>query len=563
MGQSQELTEDEYDVNIIQTGNRISKTLLMFCKAANDSTYAARKGILNTDTWEINVTEDTWIKTISLQTDWTGTKAEIYCNAFESLFKENEDQLESVQWKLNGLEQWDQFIYENIKEISAFKDFFSESVEIWELMLMDLVAMNVDDFKKGELWVVMSNIIDINALDWIRGVVFEGTFWIALKNVITKTWIAITAWETAWLWHPPSTRRLNSLTNETLSGIEAVVWEKGLEKIDVFFWKVEELGMSQEDLVKLLEEWGVDKNSEYGEKLYNILLGLTKIVELSDKGRELVRWQKGDVSWLLDNHKEQAKEILDTMYFNLAGSAIWILGEDNKLEEWWVQEGDVIIALTETKSKDWIIWPRANGFTAIRQSLIDLAWEGWEGMNYTDFIGGLPQNIQSKLAQVFWDKYDHLPMWKIATGSSTSFNMLIADKMLWWIDWDKKVKLSWMAHMTGGPGIKLLDSLDWNESIQANVDLSDIGIPDIIQILQVITWESDKNAMKKWNMWCPFVLYCRPWEEEETMNIINDNEFSGEIVWNVVKREEWKPSVQLKWVWMWKSNVTYTQQKAA
>ena len=61
-------------------------------------------------------------------------------------------------------------------------------------MLMDLIAMNADDLRWGELAIGATNIIDINRLKWKRWHLFHDSMVVAFKRVIKTTGIAMTAW---------------------------------------------------------------------------------------------------------------------------------------------------------------------------------------------------------------------------------------------------------------------------------------------------------------------------------------------------------------------------------
>jgi hypothetical protein len=54
--------------------------------------------------------------------------------------------------------------FENNSDKEKYNKLISECTEIYERMLHDLVAMNADDLRNGEMSIAVTNIIDINHL---------------------------------------------------------------------------------------------------------------------------------------------------------------------------------------------------------------------------------------------------------------------------------------------------------------------------------------------------------------------------------------------------------------
>lgn len=85
-------------------------------------------------------THVTKLKAVKETIDGVGTKVQIYTNQFENVFQ-----------------TWEK------KEIDG-KTAKKQATELRERMLMDLIAMNSDDLRGGELAICATNIIDINHL---------------------------------------------------------------------------------------------------------------------------------------------------------------------------------------------------------------------------------------------------------------------------------------------------------------------------------------------------------------------------------------------------------------
>ncbi|MDR2190480.1 MAG: hypothetical protein LBP53_04780 [Candidatus Peribacteria bacterium] len=90
-------------------------------------------------------------------------------------------------------------------------------------MLHDLIAMNVDDLRNGEMAVAVTNIIDINHLQGMYGKIFADSMATAMGNVIKELDIAMTAGETAILGEPKKVHTFNKLHQETENEIKTVL----------------------------------------------------------------------------------------------------------------------------------------------------------------------------------------------------------------------------------------------------------------------------------------------------------------------------------------------------
>ena len=122
----------DYASDVIWLWDHASDVLKEACEEANRDTTVA--GYFRESGWYELIE---W-KAVKESIDGVGTKWQIYCEAFEGYYKEYE-RWEITKEKLN--------IY---------------WIDLWERILHDLIAMNVDDLRNGEMAVAVTNIIDIN-----------------------------------------------------------------------------------------------------------------------------------------------------------------------------------------------------------------------------------------------------------------------------------------------------------------------------------------------------------------------------------------------------------------
>ncbi len=187
-------TMHDYSVWVVQSGDEVSKSFLSACQAANEETsvvkYFDKTGILLP-----------WYSTKE-SIDGVGTKVQIYTQAFEWYIQEHE------RWVIND------------------KQLLEKSIDIWERMLHDLIAMNTDDLRKWEMAVAVTNIIDINHLSGKRGKLFSDSMAKAMANVIRENDIMIIAWETAVLWNSKSTQEI----------IECIKWTFNIAMC-LWYWR--------------------------------------------------------------------------------------------------------------------------------------------------------------------------------------------------------------------------------------------------------------------------------------------------------------------------------------
>ena len=84
--------------------------------------------------------------------------------------------------------------------------------------------------------------------------------------------------------------------------------------------------------------------------------------------------------------------------------------------------------------------------------------------------------------------------------------------------------------------------------------MSEIELPPIIEILQLFTGISDKEAMAMWNMWVPYVIIC---DENNVNTIIEKAENKWIIarkIGDLKEKNTWEKHT-LSWVWIWKSEI--------
>jgi hypothetical protein len=62
-------------------------------------------------------------------------------------------------------------------------------------------------------------------------------------------------------------------------------------------------------------------------------------------------------------------------------------------------------------------------------------------------------------------------------------------------------------------------------------------------------------------MWIPYTIFCKPWEEDKILEQARESWITANLVWEIKKRWEDDPSVRIKWVWIWKSEITYSKDR--
>lgn len=437
-----------------------------------------------------------WDYILSMWTDWVWTKIQIYMRQFENDYRE-----------YNKSE----------KSEADYNIVLEKAIELCDRMLSDLAAMLFDDWIKWERSIAFTNIIDTNTTEWERSDIFFKAFKISLwKSIINNDTLSLN-WETANLGETGKLVRALERYRES--------WEFAKREINE---RKEQIKMAR----KL--KWSEELISSIRDSITSIF------------------WEAKEVRTFVEN-------LLEEIELNLAWTFLWIKSskeENEKLVE--MEEGDKIIVLSETKTENGILSPRSNWLTLIRKLMTQLLWDNWEDKRFEDYLLAIWEKAW-KLPKESKEKLAWLKMWDIATWKTTIFNGFIADDLLWGIDWKPMVKISWLRHGTWNPQFKLYSGLEWREDIMIDMDISDLEVPDIFTLLQVAFDLDDETVAKPFNMAMPYHIFCKPWEEDKILEQAEKSWITANVVWEIRKREEWDPSVKIKWVWIWKSEITYSK----
>jgi hypothetical protein len=381
--------------------------------------------------------------------------------------------------------------------------------------------MNADDLRNGEMSIAVTNIIDINHLKWIRWKVFSDAMSKALENTIKDTWIMMTAWETAVLWENPkfleTIQTLIELRKEELKKIRSKKLEK--KKIE------NEL---ESDIYKI-----------YNEEKWIWLL-LKETIETLDE----------EINNSLETIKLKRKEIFESikkLEFNIGWTWLGLSPENDKLVE--MKPGQKIVYFAEKPTKDWIIWPRSNWITRVRELIHNIAWKDWENLSFEEFLENIWEEKASKIPDELKEELKWLKMWNIATWKTTVFNPFISQKLLGWIEWKTNFDISSLIHITWNP-LHKISSWIKDEDLMAEIDMTDVKIPQIIELLQHIWWISDNDAMSSWNMWTPYAIVCNSDDVQSIIEKAKENGLIAKDIWEIKeKKTEW-PKLTIKWVWI-------------
>lgn len=142
-----------------------------------ETTPAFKEGLIQknpTGAWETIIPTSQTPTRVKEDIDGVGTKVQIYLEMFEGLCQEYRD-----------------------GKISQ-EECVEKAAEIcWVPMLHDLIAMNADDLRDGQMAVAVTNIIDINHLGGERGRVFSMSMSQAMEQATTEIGIGNAAGETA------------------------------------------------------------------------------------------------------------------------------------------------------------------------------------------------------------------------------------------------------------------------------------------------------------------------------------------------------------------------------
>ncbi len=480
---------------------------------ANIRTSDFVRWLLTWKDWEIRL----WNYILSMWTDWVWTKIQIYMRQFENYFQEYNKSEKSEE---------------------NYNIALTSTIELCDRMLADLTAMLFDDWIKWERSIAFTDIIDTNNTDNTHGTrpeIFFKAFKISLwKSIIGKDSLNLN-WETANLWE--NWKFVRALERYRKS------WE-----------------LAKKEVTRLTNEINNQRNQLallYPSSSPEVRLATSKIEKGMQSNKD---WRRN----IIEEFKSARKDMIDLwneLELNLAWTFLWVKKAEKvtnklvKMEEW-----DKIIVLSETETKNWIISPRSNGLTLIRQKCKELLWDNWENKTFEDYlltIGSKASKLPKKLKQ----KLAWLKMWDIATWETTVFNKFIADDLLGWIKWKPIAKISGLRHWTWNPQYKLHSGLEWREDLMIDIDISELEKADIFTLLQVAFDLDDKTVAKPWNMWIPYTIFCKPWEEDKILEQARESWITANLVWEIKKRWEDDPSVRIKWVWIWKSEITYSKDR--
>ena len=491
----------DYSSNVIGGWDEISHSAKDAVGEAHESLWEELQAIM-TDGKNLLV----WDYILSMETDGVGTKVQIYLRQYENYFQEYEA---------------------SDKNDKDRERLILRTIELNSRMLADLTAMLFDDGINGEQAIAFTNIIDANTTKWERADIFFEAFNIALADSILKNQVIVTNGETANLGENGKLIRLiDKLQEKAPLLLEDIKSDrKILSNLRAFRnSRVSALRKKnlEDDCVILIEK--IKKKLKEARELPNFIIELLQELELNIWGTFL--------------GIKSAKE------------------ENNKIEE--IEEGDVIIILGERPTENGIVWPRSNGLTLIRKSMKELLWDNWENKTFEDYLdtigdkrNNLPEGTIEKLA---W-----LKMWDIATGETTIFNSFVSKTLLWWKDGKPNARISWLRHGTWNPQFKLYGWLQWREDLYLDIDVSKKEQADIAMLIQVAFDITDETAAESWNMKIPYVITCKPGEEDKILEMA-EQEWIPAHVWGTVKKKDNlnDPDVILKGIWVNWDTVTYT-----
>ncbi len=466
-----------------------------------DETQAANRKIqdtlgitVNPENREIQI----WSYVLELQTDWVGTKIQIYMELFEGHFKE--------------YKKWD-ISYEDLK-------IYAEKIADW--MIADLSAMMYDDWIDWKRALAFTNIIDTNDTSSERAIIFYKAFTKSLGKSIIKNKVFLSGWETADLWE--NGKFIKALDRYKESSDK---WRVVIKKLHEQIMRAKKLDGSEEIVASLKE--------------------IVKTIVLE--------WKDID---------EFLSDLTDQLELNLAWTTLLIKESGEELEKMReMEEGDIIMTFSENLDSNKIISPRSNGLTLVRTLWKEILWTDWANKTFEDFLAKIGPEKEKLLPKKFKEKLKGLKMWYIASWETTTFNEVIADKMLWWINWAPLIEMSWNIHWTWNPIAKLFkNGLKGNKNLKFNMNVKDLVIPDIFQLFQVAYGIDDITAAKSWNMWMPNHIIVKPWYEEEAKKIAEENWYTLNATWKVEERKENEPAIIISWVWIGNSTIaTYDGEK--
>jgi len=488
----------DYSTNTIWGGDARSHTTAATVEEAHALLWEAAKSLINSD-WKLHIGDNI----LSLETDGVGTKVQIYMRQFENYYQEYLD-----SWKTD---EWWKILHEQAKELCS-------------RMLADLTAMLFDDGILGEQAIAFTNIIDTTDAKGERAEIFFKAFSESLAECILLNQVIVTNGEIADLGNDPKLMR-------------------AIERY-------------QQDWAALVEDIKSDRKTLTFLRNQSSELWFENIYEHeAEKVNERIKWK---IQRIKDT-KKFLQDLLDELDLNIGGTFLGIRDADEnmtKLET--LEEWDSIIVLGEKPTNKWVISPRSNGITLIRKCMKDLLWDNWENKTFEDYLEAI-WDKKKNLPEGIIERLSGLKMWDIATGKTTVFNKFISQDLLWGMNWEPNVKISCLRHGTWNPQYKIYKWLGGRTDIRFDIDVTDIPQSDICALIQVAFDIDDETAASSWNMKLPFIMTCKPWEEEKILQKSKENNQPAYIAWKVEKREEGDAAVTLRGIWLNGSTVEYRE----
>lgn len=271
---------NSYNNTVVKAGDNASGNFKGACDRANKETSHCSNGLIrqtSTGSWETIIPPSETPIRVKEDIDGVGTKVHIYLDMFEALCVEYRDAA--------------------ITEAECI----GKSKDIWTRMLHDLIAMNVDDLRDGQMAVAVTNIIDINHLKGERGRIFSLSMALAMEETIHELDIAIVAGETAILGQTATTLRLIDLIEQDiLSGID-------------------ENTASIHSAVDNLEKIIGDKHAKVSQLVVDSIHSLV-VKLLADQISKNDRWKKDIIKRL--------QQILVYIDFNIGGTVQGLMKHD-------------------------------------------------------------------------------------------------------------------------------------------------------------------------------------------------------------------------------------------
>lgn len=166
-----------YDNVVVRVGDNASGNFKEECDNALRETPAFQEWLLRqtaTGAWETIIPSYKMPTRVKEDIDGVGTKVHIYLDMFEDLCQKYRD-----------------------GKISEEACILQSRDICWVPMLHDLIAMNADDLRDGQMAVSVTNIIDINHLRWMRGRIFSQSMGKAMGLATREIGIGNVAGETA------------------------------------------------------------------------------------------------------------------------------------------------------------------------------------------------------------------------------------------------------------------------------------------------------------------------------------------------------------------------------